>query len=213
MTDKIPVSDQKTPASGDPEGNTPVEDGQKPQDKDTVAYETYRRVVGESKKAKSRAKELETELQAYKDAEKRKEEEDLEKRGEYDKVKASLQEELDKAKAENKALKQEHTDNRKLGAFLSSLDGTVAKEYWPLINIDQIAVDPDTNEIDELSVKRLVDTFKSTHSRLIDGVKGPRMTDSSPDRQSVLTTEEWRKLPLKERKERMGEVYRQSLET
>lgn len=213
MSETNPVSDQKTSSSADDQNpENPNPESVEPKG-DTVKYETYKRTVGEVKKFKSKLTAAEEELQKYKEAERKREEEEMEKRGEFDKVKKNLMDELEKERLEKKALLKQQTDNRKLGAFLSTLGGSVDKEYWPLIDIDQIAIDPDSGEIDELSVTRLADSFKSKHSRLIDGVKGPKVYDGSPNREASLSVEEWRKLPLKERKERMGEVYSQATQT
>lgn len=192
------------------DGDTGDDPGVSPLNADgTVKYQTYKRAVGEVKRFKSEAQKLKEENEAFKAREKAREEAELEKRGEFDKVKSNLLKELEEERERNKRMAKERADDRKLGAFLATLGGNVSRDYWGLINIDEIAIDPDTGEIDELSVTRSVEKFRTKHGRLIDGVKGPKMYDGSPSPEGKLTLETWRALPLKERKERMGEIYEQ----
>ena len=201
--DRSKVSDDANPASGDKDNDHSDNQGKG----DTVGYQTYKRTVGEVKRFKAENATLREELEAYRAKEKQKEDEELERRGEFDKIKANLTKELEDERAKNKALLQERVDNTKLGAFLSSIEGSIPRDYWGLIDTDRIAVDPDTGVVDEMSVTNYAKEFKTKHARLIDGVKGARMYEGAPQSEKVMDMDAWKKLPLKERKAKLAEVY------
>jgi hypothetical protein len=199
------------PKTSDPSDQSPVNwnevDLTEAQKAGTVAYPSFLKAVGEVKRFKSEAEKLREENEAFKLKEKEREDAALAKKGDFEKIKANLLKELEEEKQKAKSLKEERDNDRKLGAFLGSLGGSIAQDYWPLIDIEQIAIDPTTNSVDPLSVTRLVDDFRKRHGRLIDGVKGPKMFDGAPTPQGKIGLDEWRKLPLSERKARMKDAY------
>jgi len=186
--------DQKNPADETP--------NDKPK---SVSYESYQKVLDEAKKAKAKAAE-------YERAQKAREEEELKKQGEYQKLLAQREEELAKERKDRQELQDKITDSRKINAFLGAVTGEVPKQYWSLIDLDQIAVDPETGMPDEASVKKAAAEFEKQY---VDVVKKPtkgKLPNEAPRGGSAsLTYDAWLKLPLKEQRARMKDVDKSTL--
>jgi len=199
MTDSTSPSGTPQNASGNPESIT--------ENKDSVAYETYRKVLGEKKKrdeelaaAKQRLEELER-LQKEQEETKLKEKEDF-------KTLLQLREqELNESKQKLQTLETDINDGKKLNAFLKAINGTVDNHYLSLVDLDKIVIDPNTNMPDENSVMAFAKEFEQTYSKIIDRPSGQKLPNNAASfGNGSLTVEEWTKLPLKEKKARLSEV-------
>lgn len=100
-------------------------------------------------------------------------------------------------------------DAHKLNAFKEKLPGAIANPaYYSLVDIEEIRMDESGN-IDQDSLTGLVNSFLENHSRLLDVKQGKNPPSNAPGTpQPSLSIEEWQKLPLMEKKKRMGEVYK-----
>jgi hypothetical protein len=139
----------------------------------TVAYESYQKAIDEAKKAKAKAAE-------YERAQRAREEEELKKQGEYKKLLEQRESELNEARTARQALESKISDSRKLNAFLGSVTGDVPKQYWSLIDLDTIAVDPETGMPDEASVKKAAADFEKQYSDVVKKPTKGKLPNDAP---------------------------------
>lgn len=201
MTDDIKgTSGSANPSSGSDQGNQDTSD--------VVKYETYSRVLGEKKKIQEQMKDMAAKLAEFEAAQRATEEADMKKRGDYEKL---LNQEREAKKAiedQLKAREAQITNSLKLDAVLKALDGQVESQYWGLIDVDGIPVDPETNTPDELSVKKYAEQFAQKYQRVIVRPNQSRMpNDAAQGAGKAMTYEEWKKLPLKEMKQHYAAVF------
>lgn len=190
-------------AGGDPEPK-----------KESVSYETHARLLAQRKKDQDARKTLEDKVTAFEKSAKEAEDAKLSEQGEFKKMVVQRDEELaEKAQelAQSKAdLDQANknlTNGVKLQAFVDKLPGRIKNhEYLSFADTDAIAIDPETGRVDEGSLNKVVNGFVEKHASLLEtkGIKLPG--DGAAGGGAALTHEEWLKLPLKEKKERMAEV-------
>lgn len=175
----------------------------KEEKRDYVRYESYKKVLGEAKSAKER-------LRAYEEKERIEQEENLKKQGEYEKLLKAREEELAKERARAQTYQSRLETASKYSSFLRNLDGTIAPEFLKLADdfVDQIPMNPDTNEPDETVVKKVASEFKKVYGTII---QKPNKTvgipsDAAKAESSAITYEEWLKLPKKEMQKRLKDV-------
>jgi hypothetical protein len=132
---------------------------------ETVSYKSHQKLLNQYKSTQSRLKELEAKEQE------REESEQL-KRGEYEKVMQLKEEKIKTLQTTIEQKQQEELEGKKLMAFMDKLGGKISdNDYLSLIDIDSIAVDPDTGELDQLSLEKEVDRFSKKHWRVIENQK------------------------------------------
>lgn len=192
---------EQTPggASDNPNDNpNPTTAGdQKPQ---TVSHETYTKVLDEAKKAKAKVAEYERE-------QKKRDEEALTKQGEYKKLAEQREQELKEEREKRVSLETRIADSRKLNAILGSVTGEVPKQYWGLIDTNQIAVDPETGIPDEASVKKAAQAFEKQFPDVVKKPSRGKLPDDVPlGGTGKLSYKEWLGLPLKDQLERKKDV-------
>jgi hypothetical protein len=171
----------------------PAEQQPTPEEKQSVAYETHRRLLDEKKKLQARLDEIETQRKA-------REEEELAKKGEVQKILELREKELTETREKLRLKEERETEARKLSAVLRGLGGNVDDKWFSVIgsHIDELAVNPDTGEIDEMSVTRVVEGLKRTWPEML---KKPVVGMPNGVPQGSATTisrDEWLKLPSKE---------------
>lgn len=189
------VSDVSTQAGGEGEG------------KNVVSFETYSKLLDQHKKTKEKEREYADKVKLYEDEKKKVEESKLKEQGEYKKLLDNRESEIKKLQEDNDNFKRAVYDGAKLQAVLEKLPGKIKKkEYLNFIDIEKIAIDPETNIIDEKTVQDVASLFVKEHSSLIEvSGKNPLPNDSGKPG-STLKYEDWVKLPLKEKKDRLKEV-------
>jgi hypothetical protein len=200
MSDQnIPGGDNSDAASGDQNKNQ--------ENKDSVKYETYSKVVGEAKRAREKLSETEKELEKLRAADKERQDADLKAKEDYKTLLANREAELAKEKTERIRLENEHKNARKLSAFLDSIEGKIDQKWWIHIDTDQIVLNPDTGEIDQMSVTKAVDKFKADYGEIIQKPNGSRLPNDAPGGKSgKISYQEWINLPSKEMGKRRKDV-------
>ena len=173
---------------------------------DKVAYETYSKVLGEKKKASAKNKELAdriTSLELEKEESHKAELEDNNKYKELNEILAKENEDLKDSITSRDA---KIIDSYKLQAFKDALPGKISnQQYLSFVNLNDIIID-EGNIVNPESVKVAVDKFMNVHSSLIqiDEQDLPSHTPGST-RTEGITSEEYKKLPLAEKKKRYQE--------
>ena len=200
------TEETKPVGDGNQDGNS-VAPGSEGKPDDMVKYDTYRKAVTESKKRQEKLVDQQKLIDDYAAADKKRDEENMVKNEEWQKVIQVRDEELAAARAENVELKTTRSNAMKLQSFLSTIDGVVDEPYWGLINIENIATDPTTGKIDEMTVAQEVERFKKVHWKIVEKPgTSTGMPNEAPQGKSTLTRADWLKLPAKEMAERMQEA-------
>jgi hypothetical protein len=182
-----PVADNSVPG-----GN---ESNQQPEvlKKDSVAYETYQKVLSEKKKTAERLAILEAEKS---DREKK----ELEAKGEYQKLIELEKKRADEAVSKITAFEEQMMQSRKLKALLGALGGQVDDKFLGFLPIDQIVIDPDSKEINLTSVASVAEQIKKQYPEFIKNPNAPRLPNMAPQGNdaATITRSEWLKLSSKD---------------
>lgn len=132
--------------------------------KETVSYEAHRKMLDDVKKMKAKIadyEELQSKFQSLED-EKRQREEDLaRKRGDFDKILKAREDELAKERQARLSIENQITLARKQNAVVEALGGSVERKWLGVINLDKIAIDPNSGDVDQMSVSNLVEELKT----------------------------------------------------
>lgn len=193
------------PASGKPINETGTASGD--QNNDYVSHTTYKKTLTQLKNTQEKYKEREALLQQYQIKEQEAEKKRLEEQGEYKKLLEMERQQKVQSQKERDEYKKSLLDAHKLNAFNEKLPSKISNpKYYNFVDTDSIVIDPETGLVDETSVDNAVNTFVKEHHQLLDTKKVPLPSDS-PSNSSSLSYEQWLKLPLKERRARMKEVY------
>ena len=153
----------------------------KPDEKDKVAYDTYRKVVSEKKKMQERFNEMEAKLNSFETQRQEGEESKLKANEEYKKLLDLRDEELKNAKAKSLDLENRFSNAHKLNAFREKLPAKIAKsEYYSFVDLESIAIDPDSGEVDSTSVNSVVEKFVNEHSHLLERSKNSGLPNNTP---------------------------------
>lgn len=199
MKDTIQSSSGTEPqASGNEENQT--------QEKETVAYETYRKLLGEKKKRDEELEATKAKLAELSKAEKLRQEAELKEKEDFKTLLQRREEELQSKEQELSSIKGTLESGAKLRAFLDSVNGVVEKQYWTLVDLDEVKIDPNTGLPDPLTVEALARKFESEYPLVVK----PKGQVKIPPNQAAqgsagkLTHAEWKALgSAKEMKEKM----------
>jgi predicted RNase H-like nuclease (RuvC/YqgF family) len=138
------------------------------QQKDSVSYDTHRKLLGEKKRVQDELSKLREEIEQFRMSEKSREENELRQKEEWKKLVEIRDSELNETKSQLEKMQSQFRDSRKLDAFLSALGGNVEAKYWGLVDVEKIVIDPESGKIDDMSVTSAVEDFRKEHGRLID---------------------------------------------
>lgn len=194
------VRDESTPdASGEDQG------------KEAVSFETHRKLLSEKKKLQEQQREALEKLKQYEAERKAREKKELEARGEFQKIAQNAEERAKELEAQLNEVLENQRGQRKLAAVLKALPGDVANKYWDLIPFSDVVINPDTDQVDEMSVTKAVDKFIATYPEVIQkpgqqgfSMQAPKGIGSS----GRIAREEWLKLSPKEMKKWKPEQIR-----
>ena len=193
-TPEATVSDE---AAGTLHTASGVEDA--PKAEESVKYSTYKRVVSSEKNWKAKAEELQAQIEAQNNAA-------LAEQGKYKELYENAQEANKALQTQIAKEQQDRQDFMKLRAMVGAIDGKVDAKYYGLMPIDKVLVDPETGEIDQMSVTKAVETFRQEHGILIQGTKPAQMPAQAP--QYVQGGRSFSELSAKEKAQDVGERLR-----
>lgn len=190
-------ADDKDLKTGEP-GDDPKDDTG---DDAPVAYGTHKRLLRQHKSQIAREAEKDKELQGFRDAKANTEREKLESRGEYDKALDALRKENEKLTTANVQATKDAVDRRKLSAVLTKLPGKIDNsKYLGFVNLDDVAVDPDTGEVDTVSAQQSADLFVEEHGKLLVAASGAELPPGDPRPNGKMSHDAWKAMPHAERK-------------
>lgn len=177
---------------------------------------TNERLLEESKKYKDHYQEVKSKQAEVESQKAVAEEERLRKEGNFqillEQKEKRLKELEDQLTGEAEKVKVRDTaisNFKKAQAFERELGGKIKKQdYWKHVDFDSIALNPETGAVDMDSLASVAQSFVKDYKELIDfGAAGNLPNGSANGSGSkTLTYEQWKKLPLKERKLRMKDV-------
>ncbi|MGV8130653.1 MAG: hypothetical protein ACP5N7_00960 [Candidatus Pacearchaeota archaeon] len=175
--------------------------------KDHVSYETYSKLLSQRKKDQERLAALEKERAEIEEKRKLDEESKLNEKGEYKKLIEIREQKINELSSkiseyENnyKTLEEQLINRKKLEMFISKLPARLTdSEYLKLVDFDEIAIDPETKEVDKDSLTKVVNLFVTKHARLLEK-KQTNMPNEATTTSPKINYDEWEKLPWKEKK-------------
>lgn len=175
ISDVAPVEDENSNAGS-------VEPKVQPEQGDSVSIDTHRRLLAQRKKDQQRIQDANARLAEFEEMERQKQQTELEAKGEYDKILKAKDEELQALRARTEAEAKARIDSAKEAAFINSLPGKLRNQsYLSYMDKEAIAIDPDTGNVDQGSLKQAVDKFVQEHGILIEGqAKSTSLPNQSP---------------------------------
>lgn len=187
MSDEI-ISDEIKDGNSQHAGNASGEPAKQSGQNDSVNYATHQRLLSQRKKDQQRMQELEERLNQFEEAERKVEQMEMEKKGEYEKILKEREERINSLMHQIEADKEARINTAKESAFLDSLPGKLRKqEYLSFMDKESIAIDPETGKVDEGSLKQVVDAFIQEHGVLIERKEsGNSLSQKSPSEPSNL---------------------------
>lgn len=175
---------------------------------DTVAYQSYNKVVSKNRKVLSQNRslidenaELRAQLEQHAAANKAQQEQELVEQNRWEEIAKQRAEKLQQVESENIQMKTEQLKAKKVRHVIEKLP--VKQKFWHLIEDQNVKLMPDTGEVDEESLLGEVERIKNAYPEVLD--KGPtaRLYNGAPipNGSGKITTEQLMQMPLKERKE------------
>jgi hypothetical protein len=125
-----------------------------------ISYEAHRKLLDEKKKVQAQLDALLTKDKEREDAEAR-------KRGDYEALLKARDEELAKERAQRQELTERINTGRKINAVIDALGGQVDQKWLRLIETDDVALNPDTGEVDQMTVARVAESLKKQWPEMI----------------------------------------------
>jgi predicted DNA binding CopG/RHH family protein len=166
----------------------------------TVAYESYAKLLKEKKALQER--------QAALDAETKNAHEQKLKEKENFKALLELREkEASEYKSKYESLNTRLASGLKLDAFLKALPGEVDPKFYQLIDIDKILVNDETGMPDKASVLEAAKQFVTDYGTVLVKKSGATMPNQAASGGTTkLSYDEWLALPKKDMAKRMKDV-------
>lgn len=162
-------------------------------ERDSVTLETHRKLLDEKKKVQAR-------LDEFLSKEKEREEADARKRGDYEALLKARDEELAKEKEKRISLETTFQRGQKLNAVLDAIGTNLDPKWYKLIDVSKVPINPDTGEVDAMSVASLVDALKKEWPEMVKA--SGSLPSAAPKGLSngagAISRSEWLKLPSKE---------------
>lgn len=118
------------------------------------------RILDEKKKEQARRLEAEKRLSEYEAKEKEREEANARKRGDYELLLKQRDEELSQTKQILKEYNSRIEQAEKKAAVIDAIGGNIDPKWHKLIDISGVVVNPDTGEVDALTVSKVAEAFK-----------------------------------------------------
>lgn len=196
MEETTQVSDQTT--------NDSVDQVENKQKKDTVAYDTYRKVLGEKKKRDEQLQEMAERLKSL-------EQKEMEAKGEQQKLIEALRRDLSEKDQKLKQVHQSFAWNN----LESQLKTFAAKEgcrkpdalvkLMDAVDFEGIEVD-DKYHVNGEDLTRVVGKYKSEYPELFKQGT-PKVDDMTPSNKVQKNEKaDWRKLPLADKKKMLAKL-------
>jgi hypothetical protein len=187
-----------TTETAQPAAGTTTEDSANPPaptPKETVAYETHRKLLDEKKKLQAKLEQIETDRKSAEEAE-------LTRKGEIQKLLDMERKRAQDLELKVKAQDEERLQARKLSAIVKGLSVPVDQKWYSVLggHLDDVILN-EAGEIEQMSVTSVVENLKKEWPEML---KKPSagMPNGAPQGNGAATIsyDDWKKLPLKDMK-------------
>ncbi|RTL05196.1 hypothetical protein EKK58_08590 [Candidatus Dependentiae bacterium] len=180
--------------------------------KDTVAYDTYRKVLAEKKKKDEELASVREELAKRNKLDKEREEAELKAKEDYKKIAELREKELNETKIKYDSLNKEIQESLKFNAFLEALPGELPRKYWGMVNTKEIVIDPSTGDPDPVSIKKVAESFQAEYGELIKNPNKAKLPgDAASGGNAVITSEVWKTMTPEEKKKNLSSYMAQKI--
>jgi Skp family chaperone for outer membrane proteins len=166
------------------------------------SYESYQKLLSEKKNTQQKLKAAQDELNRIAaekaDAEKKR----LEEQGEFKKIAELKEKQLAETQAKLNEMKERDSDLKKVAAVVKALGGSLPSKYQEVLRYQDVVINPESGEVDELSVKQVADQFKKTWPEAFRS-KGPGTDNTAPTsapNSGKIAYSKWKELPPAEMK-------------
>jgi len=182
------MSDPVNPpvVDGDPAGGS----GNQPEPKkDIVTYETHRKLLDEKKKVQQERDALLAEKNQRVD-------EEAKKRGDYETIIKTRDDRIKELETKYGSLETRILEAQKLSAVLKTAGAPIDAKWHNLINTGDIKVNPDTGEIDEMAVTKVVENLRKDWPEMFKNPSAPNLPANAPQGNGAgkISKDEWLKL-------------------
>lgn len=175
------MSNDLNGAGGTPENAASGASDDGSNEKDVVSYATHKRLLEQRKNTQRENEELKAKLAEFETAQKAAEDSKLAQQGEYKKLLEQREKELNDLRGKHSKLETTIVNDYKLRAFESHLPGKIKNDkYLRFVNLDAIAINPESGEVDEESVKSTVAEYVKEHGDLIARIDAPKLPAGTP---------------------------------
>lgn len=136
---------------------------------ETVSVASYKRAITQRKNDQAKVRSLQEELDQFKTERDSQAQQKLEADGEFKKINELLKQEIEQVKSDNGLLASNIQNGKKKSAFYNKLEGRLKKlAYESFIDLEEIAIDPTTQEVDAHSVELSVKNFLAEYGDLVE---------------------------------------------
>lgn len=152
-------------------------------------------LMAELKSSKARLKE-------FQDRDKLREEEDAKKRGDFEQLVKTRDEEIQKLQGELSTHKSRMESATKLAAVIKTAGTDIEDKWFSIIDLSQVVIDPNTGEVDQMSVTKTVETLRKSWPEMFKQPNPPTLPPGAPrgNMGGKIAFADWKKLPAKEMK-------------
>ena len=155
------------------EPNAPVEQPSTPvaaetPKKDSVSYDTHRKLLDEKKSLQSHALELEQKLSEFQQSVEEKQKQELEAQNRFKELYEQAKQESERLASTLTERDKQMQDALKIDAFNKSLgDKAIDRKYSGFIDTSKILIDPSSGAVDELSAQKEVERIMSEFPEIV----------------------------------------------
>lgn len=165
-----------------------------PQSKDSVAYETHRKLLDEKKKLQLKLDQIEADRKAAEEAE-------LARKGELQKLLELERKKASDLEARIKQQEAERREARKLSAIAKGLGAPVEQKWFSVLGgyLDDVIVNDETGEVEAMSVASVVENIKKEWPEMVrKSAAGMPQDAPRGNGAATIARSEWLKLPVAE---------------
>ena len=174
---------------------------------DKVDYKTYQRTLEQKKKRDEELSEMKKKLEEFEAEKEAERQRVLKEKEDFKTLYEDAQKKAQEAEEKLTSKEKEELAFLKISKVLEKIPGRIANEdYYNFLKIEDVIIDPITNDVSPESVERVANEFIKNHSRLIEHKKTPDLPSDTPQSTKPLTYDQWLKLPTKEKAARIKDV-------
>jgi hypothetical protein len=191
----------------------PVAEGQLDQasesSRDSVQYETYRKVLSEKKRRDEELAEARRELEEIRARDKANKEKELIEQNKWQEYAKAKEEEAKAAIERVRSYEEREIASRKLDRVLSGVGDPIDSKFWGLINIDSVAYNPESGEFDETSLNAEIQRIKTQMPEIITRRQNASFDASAPAKNgnSQIDLQKFASMSKAEKKLAVGQLH------